>query len=256
MGKLHENVAVADDMRGLFDKLTAETKTTFTDRKDHFVGLQKSYESAVADDFKRDPEVKQLVTTVSQKMKYFEDQIVKIFDANFQREATNCIAKADIIVTEDDGSQTLMAETVPVTFLLQLEKQFTNLRNAVYNNIPTLDPTKVWSWDGAAGFYVNKDPISRVTRKILKVIEKVKQDDKHAGQAEIISTDETCGYYNQVNQSGMTTPVKKSQLLAQIDKLLHAIKTARARANETEVVTKKIGQDLFNYLGTQAALKE
>lgn len=256
MGKLHEVVAVADDFRGLFDKLVVETKVTFVDRRDHFSGLMKSYESVVTDDFKRDPEIKKLVTTVGEKLDYVEEQMTKIFDSQFQREKTNCTAKADIVITAKDGKESIICKDVPVTFLLQLEKSLSALRNQVYNNIPTLDPTKDWSWDPQAGHYVNKDPAVRVTRKVPKVITKVAQDENHPGQADLISSDETCGYYNQINQSGMTTPAKKSDLLNKLDTLIHAVKTARARANETEAVKDKIAQSIFNFIGSASILKE
>ena len=84
----------------------------------------------------------------------------------------------------------------------------------------------------------------------------MKQDEHHAGQADLINVDVTCGYYNQVNQSGMTTPLKKSLLLERLDMLIHAVKTARARANETEATKDKIGQKLFNFLKTGETLKE
>lgn len=256
MGKLHEVVAVADDNRGLFDKLLTETKQTFTNRQDHFVGLTKSYESVVDDDFARDPEIKKLVTTVGQKLDYFEDQVIKILDSQFQREKTNCSATADLVIENKDGTSKILAKAVPVTFLLQLEKSITAIRNQIYNQIPTLDPTKAWDWDKQGGFYVNKDPRARVTRKEPKVITKVQQDEHHAGQADLISVDITCGYYNQVNQSGMTTPAKKSELLGRLDQLVHAVKTARARANETEACKDKIAQEIFNYLATSDTLKE
>lgn len=68
--------------------------------------------------------------------------------------------------------------------------------------------------------------------------------------------DETTGYHNQVNVSGMVTPKKKSDLLARLDKLIHAVKTARARANDTEVTTEKLASKLFKYLNTQEVLKQ
>lgn len=256
MGKLHELAAVDNDMRGLYDKIKNEAAGTFKNRTDHFSGMQRTYQSEVQDDYDRDPEVKKLVTTVPAKLDYVEKQLTKVFDAQFQKEKTNCTAMSNIIVVEEDGTEVPVAENVPVVFLVQLEKKLVELRNQVYGSIPTLDPTKVWDWDGQNGYYVNKEPKKRVTRK--KVVNHVKFEptDKHPGQAELINVDETCGYYNQVNLSGMVTPKKKSDLLAKIDKLIHAVKTARARANDSETVDEKIAQKLFNYLGTQATLKE
>lgn len=257
MGKLHEVVAVADDNRGLFDKIVAESRQTFVSRHDHFRGLVKTYQSLdETKDFVRDPEVKVLVETVPKKLAYIEETMKRIIDAEYQREKTNCLAAADIVVTRRDGTTDTIATAVPATFLLQMEKKFTTLRNQIYNNVPTLEPEKKWEWDQVGGFYKNTDPRIRVTRKELTRFEKFPPTKDHPGQAEIASLDVTAGYNSQINQSGMTTPLKKSLLLERIDMLIHAIKTARCRANEAEAVSDKIAQNLFNFIGTEDVLKE
>lgn len=256
MGKLHETAAVDNDMRGLYQKIVTEAKKTFNDRRDHFEGFTRTYQSEVDDDYARDPEVKRLVTTVAAKIKYVEEQISKVIDIQYQKEATNCTAKADLIISEDGKDDIILARNVPVTVLVQLEKKLGELRSQVYDNIPTLDPTKEWSWDDTNGYYVNKEPRKRVTRKVVKALEKAAATDKHAAQVELISIDETTGYHSQVNVSGMVTPKKKSSLLAKYDKLLHAVKTARSRANDTEVVKEKIASSIFGYLSSEEVLTE
>lgn len=250
MGKLHELVSVANDHRGLREKILAEAKRTFSNRQDHFTGFTRSYESVVDDDYIRDAETKALVTTVRDKMLYIEEQMIKVIDSAFQKESTNCTAKADIIVTEDDGSAETLAKDVPVTTLVQLESEFQSLRSQTYDLIPTLDPTKDWNWDIQNGYYKNEEPRKRVTRKVQTPLVKYEATEKHPAQTEIISTDETTGYYNQVNVSGMTTPSKKRQLLERVDKVIHAIKTARSRANDIEAHKDKIARSLFNYIRT------
>jgi hypothetical protein len=130
------------------------------------------------------------------------------------------------------------------------------MRSQIYDNIPTLDPTKIWDWDETNGYYVNREPKKRVTRKVMQRFEKAPSTDKHPAQVDIVSIDETCGYHNQTNISGMTTPKKKSELLGRLDKLIHAVKTARARANDTEVTKEKLSGKLLKYLNTQEVLSE
>jgi len=253
MSKLHEITAVANDMRGLYAKIVTEAKKTFAERRDHFEGFNRTYKSEVQDDYARDPEVKKLVTTVPAKLAYVEEQLGKVIDASFQQEATNCTAKADIVVVDDD-KQDIIAKAVPVTVLIQLEKKLSEMRAQIYDVIPTLDPTKEWSWDETNDYYVNKDPSKRVTRKAAKVIEKSPATKEHPAQVELITIDETTGYHNQTNVSGMVTPKKKSDLLTRLDKLIHAVKTARARANDIEVIKEKLASKLFKYLNTQEVL--
>jgi hypothetical protein len=256
MSRLHEITAVGNDMRGLYAKIVAEAKKTFGERRDHFEGFNRTYKSEVQDDYVRDPEVKRLVTTVPAKLSYIEEQLGKVIDTNFQQEATNCLAKADIIVIDDDDKSTTIATAVPVTVLVQLEKKLSEMRAQVYDLIPTLDPTKKWKWDEANGYYVNYDPSKRVTRKAAKVIEKSPATKEHPAQVELVTVDETTGYHNQTNISGMVTPKKKSDLLERLDKLIHAVKTARARANDAEVTKEKLASKLFKYLNTQEVLKQ
>lgn len=255
MGKLHELAAVDNDNRGLYDKIKNEAAATFKNRLDHFTGMSKTYVSEVEDDYVRDPEVKNLVTTVADKLAYVEEQMIKILDAQFQKEKTNCLAKADVIVVEDDGSEVPIVKDIPVVYLVQLEKKLTELRNQVYGIVPTLDPTKEWEWNEQGGYYVEREPRKRVTRKVPKSFQVAAATDKHPEQAQLINIDETTGYYNQTNLSGMITPKKKSQLLAKLDKLVHAVKTARSRANDIEAVNEKVAQKIFNYLNTQEVLK-
>lgn len=255
MSRLHEITAVDNDKRGLWMKIVAEVKKTFGERSDHFKGFTRTYESVVQDDYTRDTEVKRLVTTVGAKLAYVEEQLSSVFDTQFQKEFTNCQAKADIIVTEDGKEAITIAKDVPVTFLVQLEKKLSELRSQVYDNIPTLDPTMEWSWDETNGYYVNKEPRKRATRKVTQAIVKYPATKEHPAQTEMVSVDETTGYHNQVNVSGMVTPKKKSDLLLKLDKLIHAVKTARARANDSEVTKERIAAKLFGYLGTQEVLK-
>ena len=256
MGKLHEVTAVDNDMRGLYQKIVSETKKTFGTKRSHFEGLTRTYSSEVSesDDYKRDPEITNLVTTVSAKLTYVEDQLAKIIDTQFQKEVTNCTAKADIIIGDSDD-KTIIAKDIPVTVLIQLEKKLSEMRSQVYDVLPTLDPTKQWEWDQINGYYVNKEPCKRVTRKVIKPLEKAPATKEHPAQTELISVDETTGYYNQTNLSGMVTPKKKSNLLVKLDTLIHAVKTARARANDAEVTKDKIAHKLFKFLNSQEELK-
>ena len=249
MAKLHEIIAVDKDNRGMYDKLMSETNRTFKERHDHFRGLIKTYESVDADaDYERDPERKEMVDTVPSKLSYFEESIASVIDVSFKKESTNCVAKSDIIVIEPNGVETLIAEAVPVTFLVQLEKQIQSMRNQIYNIIPTLDDAIPWTWNNEQAVWEYNIPRKRVGRKEMVNKIKFEPTEHQAGQAELVNVDVLAGYWQEKNTCSMITSKEKSKLLARVDRLLRGIKTARARANDQEVVKVSIAQNLFNYI--------
>jgi hypothetical protein len=250
MSKLHELIAVEKDLKGKMSKLIAETAKTFSDRRDHFEGMTRTYDRIDANDPEHyDPEVKELVTTVAKKLNYFEEQLVSVMDVILQKETANCSAVADLIVEDATGASSVLAPSVPVTVLVQLENIFESLRGSVYNNIPTLDPTKSWTFDAQSdGIFVNIDAKKNKTRKVSEPIVLYQATKEHPAQTQMVTVDRVVGYWNQKNLSGMITPKDKSKILDKVDRLLQGIKRARARANEIQVSNEKIGKALFNFL--------
>ena len=60
--------------------------------------------------------------------------------------------------------------------------------------------------------------------------------------------DERVGAWTTMIHSGMLTPFEKRKYVDRIDTLLRAVKQARQRANDTEVVSSNIGEKIFNYI--------
>ena len=83
-----------------------------------------------------------------------------LLDVTAKKDWTNCIATADVVV---DGRTIL--EKVPVTYLLFLEKQLTDLHTVV-KKLPTLDAGEEWHRDDNLGCYASTITETTRTKKV------------------------------------------------------------------------------------------
>ena len=250
MGQLHELIATEVDVKATAEKILVEGQALFANKKDHFQGSSKTYAPFTEGD--RDiPEstIKPIVTTVDEKLAYIRPYLVKEMDVILQKEKTNCIAKADVILDGGEGFETSsIAKDVPVTVLVQYEKRLVRLRG-ILDNIPTLDPAFDWETDTTkAGVWKTKPVIRVRTKKIAKPIILHEATKEHPAQVQLVSDDIPVGNWTEVLSSGAYTPIRKSQLLARVDALIEAVKKARAKANKAETVNDKVGAALLKFV--------
>lgn len=246
MAKLHEVLAVEGDLEKTARAILDEASVTFTKKPDHFLGQMRSLimfdaERAV----ENMKEEKALVTTVRDKLVYVFSHLSRLYDTTSRKECTNQAARADIVV---DG-ETLVAQ-VPATLLLSMESRLRAVKE-LCEQIPTLEPGKPWALDPVRGdgIYVTTAPEVRFRAEKAKrhqVI--VPPTEQHPAQVEVWDENVNVGKYETTHWSGAYSPADKSALLARIDKLIRAVKKARQRANNTEVISKPIGDAIFNYL--------
>jgi hypothetical protein len=251
MGELHELVAVEKDIKTTATKIIEETNVTFSKKHQLFNTHSKSYEPLKdGDDDHPDEEKAQPITTIGEKLSYFEKQIAKMFDVILQKESANANAFANIIVKTEEDEEIILAEKVPVSALVQLENHFELIRSKVYDVIPTLDPTKNWEKDDAAGIGKYKTPPTskQRTNKIAKPLVLHPGTEKHAPQVQLVNEDVPVGNWITVYFSGTISPAEKSIMLSRLDLVLGAIKKARSRANKTEVKSLYIGKRLFKFI--------
>lgn len=242
--KLHALLAVEGDVKAAADQIMKETVGTFKNKPEHFLSKHSTYE--VMEDGGRplDPDGKEMVTTVDEKINYTQKSIIRALDATVQKEATNTKAKADLVV---DGA--VIAEGLPATALLHLEGKLKVIRS-VYHSIPTLPPGKTWGRnEGDKPGVFQAEPESRVKTEKREWCEVVVPPTKeHPAQTRDRTKDEPIGKWTTIVRAGLWTPHKKSHALGRIDTLLRATKKARQRANDIEVEKVKIGKSLFDYI--------
>ena len=248
MAHLHELLAAEKDIVSKTNKLIIEGRETFAKRHDHFDGFSKIYKADREDGvFEEESltERKEIVTTVEAKLRYVMSALKNQIDVRLQKDRTNCIAKADIVV---DGI--VLATDVPATTLLTLEDQMRELRSVI-EVIPTLEPGIKWVPAPEVGENVRatEHPIVSIRTKKQVVYKEVsKATDKHPAQIVPEQVDLPFGRYTTVKFTGRISPAEKMRLMDRLEHLTIAIKQARARANETEVVSVTISDNLLGFV--------
>lgn len=239
MAKLHEVLAVEAGLQGKAKRISEEATATFRSKPHLFQGKIRTLELFQGDDpvskqaaeaAERQEQV--LVTTVPAKLGYVWNALIDHWNAVAQKEATNQTAKSDIVI----NGVTILRD-VPVTFLLSLEAKIKQLR-ILYEDIPTLEPNIQWQDAPDIGVGIKRTPETSTlkTQKVEDYRTIAPATDKHPAQVVKQEKVVNVGVYRQVVTSGMVTPAQKSVWLGRIDELLRAVKQARQRANEAELV--------------------
>ncbi len=250
--RLHELLAVEMDRKGAAEKARKTATDRFTRKTAHFSGVRRTFRPFSVDeaagespDERLEAETR-LVATVPEVLEGIFGQFGQALDVSFQIDDANTRARADLVV---DG-QTL-AEQVPATFLLQLEKRLRSMKELL-EAAPTYDPVKLWTLDAGAdkAHVFRAEPVVTVrkqkTRKYNIMVEATKE---HPAQVDIVNVDAPVGQIRTYEWTGMLSPGRKAQLLERMDKLILAVKAARSRANTQDVdPQRRIAKTLADYV--------
>jgi len=241
---LHQVLAVESDLNQQAKNISDECLTTFVKKADHFDGIEKLYKPYNEDGEKKEPEIKDVVTTVDEKLDYTEESMIKAIDATLTKEETNASGKAKNTITINGKTVTLSA-----TSLIALEKYLVRIRDQ-YKAIPTLDPTKRWGHEDGSGrnLWVTAPEVKFRTIKVTKPLVLSPATEKFPAQVQMIQDDIQAGQYETVYSSGRYSLAQKSALLAKIDNLILEVKMAREKANQVEAIQIKLGEEIFRHL--------
>jgi hypothetical protein len=253
MAQLHALLAVEDKLKTTAKNLIAEAIRTLG-KEQLFRGHTKTLRMfAEGDDnraLERDgSEQVELTTTVGDTIDYIVGPVADYWDAVYQKDATNCVAKADIII---DG--VTLVKDVPATFLLGLEAKLRDFRN-VMNAIHTLPPGIRWekAEDIKEGVWrSSRDVTTMKTAKEATFNVVVEATEHHPAQYERIDRMLNVGEYTTSTTSGLLTPADKADVLRRLDKLIEAVVVARSTANSTQTVNGKLARGLLDYVMTGA----
>lgn len=168
--------------------------------------------------------------------------LTRLFDVTATKDWANCSASAGVVV---DGV-TLLAN-VPVTYLLFLEKQLTDVHTFI-GKLPALDPSENWSLDGNTDTWRTNPVKTTRTKKVPRNHVLAEATDKHPAQVQVFTEDIVVGYWTKVAFSGALPQKRINELLARVAKLQDAVKYAREEANGAEIVDQSIGDAVFGYL--------
>ena len=247
MPKMHELLAVSDDLKGQATKTRSDLQSTFTNKPHLFrkkvVTFQPNEEGKSA----QTVEQSDIQTTLKKELDWVANFLAKSVDSGYQIDKGNTEAKADLVV---EGS-TINIKDVPATFLLQLEKHLLSVRELA-STIPTLDPAQGFQADTAAGkgYWKAREVVKDKTKKDKKILRLAVATDKHPEQVQVYDADVVIGTLQEQEWSTLTTPAIKSEILARVDSLIQAVKKARSRANsmDLDVTGLRIGKQLLDYV--------
>ena len=249
MGKLHEILAAESTVAKAWDALKEDTAGKFKADKisQYFIGFVKSLKmneeslanQAIQDAAKTE---KMLATNVLDTLDFALDRYAALEDIQVQKNMTNARATADV---EVDGTKVLV--NMPIDQLLGLESRLGTIRSLI-TAMPTLDASVNWTWDEQKGCWVSPASNTTKTERQITWFTASPATDKHPAQLKESTKDEVVGLFTEVKYSGCVTAVQKAEAILKIDKLIVAIKQARQRANDTDVVDAKIGKTLKDFI--------
>ncbi len=168
--------------------------------------------------------------------------LTRLFDVTASKDWANCVAKASVVVE----GRTILSD-VPITYLLFLEKQLTDIHTFV-KKLPVLDASESWVFDASADCWATEPVQTLRTKKIPRNHVKAEATDKHPAQVEVYYEDVTVGFWRTLKFSGAMPAKRVNELLERVEKLQAAVKFAREEANAAEATEQKVGERFFEYL--------
>lgn len=212
-------------------------------KRDLFEGLTRKYEPKDEEGDRYPDEEKIINFKVSDMLVEAEDILSKLWDLVYTQDLANCEARADIKINDK-----VLLAAVPVTNLMYLEKQLTDLHSLI-SALPTLNPGEKWSFDSTLGYYAGEPKKTFKTKKVPKNHVKAEATKEHPAQVEVYHEDVVVGTWTTFNYcSAISLPVKNN-ILARLEEIRNAVKVAREEANMYELAkTQKISKYLFDYI--------
>jgi hypothetical protein len=239
--RMNQVVAIEKEVKARTQQNITNIYKSFQ-KPDLFNGFTKKYRPLDDEGEKFADENKKVICNVENLLNSVIESMTESFDFTLTKDTGNTNAFADIIV---DGKT--IAHTVPSTFIIYLEKQLIDIRTMV-NSIPTLDINEDWKPDVNSNLYKTEPIETHRTKKVPKVLVKYEATDKHPAQTEVYNEDVIIGYWNTEKLSGAMSIPGKESILKRIEKLIKAVKIAREKANNTDVVKQEIGDAIFSYI--------
>lgn len=206
-------------------------------------GISRTYKPRDDEGEQFPPESTRVQLKVGDVLDQVAITLTRLFDLTLTKDSANQQAKADIVLP---GGVTL-AKDVPVSYLLFLEKQLTDLGTFVAK-LPLLDPSEKWEWDETTDSFATEPSQTVKTKKIPRNHVLAAATDKHPAQVQVFTEDSLVGYWTTVKYSGALPAVEVKGMLTRVTLLAEAVKVAREAANSVEVVDRKIAGAIFNYL--------
>ena len=241
MPKLNQIIAIEKGVKSrVYSRITELHK--LAQRIDPYNGFAKKFRRKDEEGEDYPPERKKVQLIAQNLLREVARLQTELFDVTATKDWANCEARADVIV---DG-QTIIKDA-PVTWLLFLEKQITDIRTFI-DKMPTLDESEEWHPDPNSHLFRTPSITTHKTRKVQRPIVLYDATEHHPAQTQLITEDVIVGWWETVKHSGAIPAPRKQTLLERADRLLKAVRFAREKANAAEATEQKVGEAVFSYL--------
>ena len=243
MAKLSQIIAVEKGVKSDKDDIFTKAYQAFA-QDPRFTGISRTYTPFDEEDTSYPPESTLVQVTVPDLVESVEAALTRMFDVVTTKDNGNTEARADIKV---DGDGEVLASSVPVTTLLWLEKQFTDLHTFI-SKMPVLDPGKIWNWNANLGVF-EAAPIETIKSKnVMKNHVLYEATPEHPAQVQTFTQAEPEGTWTTRHMSGAIPQTIKEALMERVGSIQAGIKFAREEANSIQVTDQNIGESLLNWL--------
>jgi hypothetical protein len=246
MSKLHERLAVVNDLQGQATRAMSDLINTFQSKKDHFREKLTIFTPNAEGSEPTVEESSPLQTVVASELLWVSQFIAKSMNVSSEIHFGNTVAAADVVLE----SGKVLLDNVPATELLELERRLNEV-SALFAQIPTLDPSKGFVKDPDRGEYTYKarEVTKTRTKKIAKPVVLYEATKEHPAQVQLAAEDVPVGEISTQEWSGLITPAEKSALLSRLEEVKRAVKVARSKANSQNLdIRKTTGNVIFDYL--------
>lgn len=206
-------------------------------------GTYGVYTPATDSEARLTPEVQLIQADAAKLLAGYAESQAPAWDMTATKENANTTARADVKLP--DG--TVLLPDVPVTVLIFLEKQLTDLATVV-GAAPVLDPAEEWQFNNETGIWETRPVTTERTRKVTEPVVIIPPTDRHPGQWTDRSRDIKAGTWSRTKMSAALPATRKEELLRRVAVLTEAVKTAREEANTAETAEVKIAAPLFTWL--------
>jgi len=242
MAKLNQIIAIEKGIKSrVYSELTDLNKAI--QKPELFNGFSKTYQKKDEDGEDLPAEKKRVQFIGDEVLRAVERSMTELMEVTARKDWTNCVATANVVVDDQ-----VLISGAPVSFLLFLEKQLTDLRTLVAN-MPVLDEAETWSKDSNSGLYKTEATSTHRTKKVSKPIVLYPATPEHPAQTQMTTEDVIAGFWHQVKHSGALPKPEKQDIASRVEKLLKAVKEAREAANiHDEVTSPAVGGAVFGYL--------
>jgi hypothetical protein len=226
----------------------SDTNRRFTDlhrdvQKDPLLsGISRTYKPRDDDGDPLPPESSRVQVRAADVLGEAAGILTRLFDVTATKDQANTVARADVIV---DGVPVL--EKVPVTYLLFLEKQLTDLHTFVAK-MPVLDPAETWEESTDPGVWRTVPAMTVRTKKVPRNHKVAAATAQHPEQVQVYMEDIPVGDWTTVKLSGALPATRVRAILDRVSRLQQAVKFAREEANTAEIADRRAGDAVFGYL--------